>query len=42
MLQELGEVVVAVHELLGRRGPPGTAHARADDAKAQDQVSEDH
>lgn len=37
--QELGEVVVAVHELLGRRAPPGSPAARIDDAKASEQVS---
>ncbi|CAH0698618.1 unnamed protein product [Spodoptera exigua] len=36
--QELAEVVVAVHELLGRRAPPGSPAARLDDAKANEQV----
>ncbi|CAH0730353.1 unnamed protein product, partial [Brenthis ino] len=36
--QELAEVVVAVHELLGRRAPPGSPAARIDDAKANEQV----
>ncbi|XP_045506068.1 Kv channel-interacting protein 1 [Colias croceus] len=36
--QELGEVVVAVHELLGRRAPPGSPASRIDDAKANEQV----
>ncbi|CAF4939920.1 unnamed protein product [Pieris macdunnoughi] len=36
--QELSEVVVAVHELLGRRAPPGSPASRIDDAKAAEQV----
>ncbi|CAK1597326.1 unnamed protein product [Parnassius mnemosyne] len=36
--QELAEVVVAVHELLGRRAPPGSPAGRLDDAKANEQV----
>jgi hypothetical protein len=36
--QELAEVVVAVHELLGRRAPQGSPAARLDDAKANEQV----
>ncbi|CAH2261296.1 jg21965 [Pararge aegeria aegeria] len=36
--QELAEVVVAVHELLGRRAPPGSPASRVDDAKANEQV----
>ncbi|VVC99128.1 unnamed protein product [Leptidea sinapis] len=36
--QELAEVVVAVHELLGRRAPPGSPASRVDDAKANEQI----